>query len=450
MRTVGIIAEYNPFHKGHAYHIQKAKEATGADFAVVAISGNFVQRGGPAIIDKYTRTKMALLGGADVVLELPVPFATAAAPIFAKAGVELFNHLGCVDALCFGSESGDIDSLCFAARTLAEEPPIYKKLLQTFLKAGNSYPKSVQMAMQAYAQKKMLEIANENTPSILSKDDILSKNKSVHSTSAELIASPNDTLAIEYLKALFQSSSTIVPFAVKREGNGYHETTLSSEFASASAIRKNLETYPSDKKNTNAILYSLAQFLPASSLSLMETAFGRTFPVTEDDFSLALGMILQAGKMTNGMPICQAADMTDELVDRMKHVYSSGALFTFSELAEQLKTKNITRARINRALLHCLLSISQDDLTSFQEYGCYSYARILGFQRNAAPLLKSMKKNADIPILTKLADAKNKLDKTGSKILSLELDSSFLYRQAVWCKFHELLPDEYRAGVIIV
>ncbi len=161
-------------------------------------------------------------------------------------------------------------------------------------------------------------------------------------------------------------------------------------------------------------------------------------------------MILQSGQMTNGMPNHQAADMTAELVDRIKHLYSSGSLFTFSELAEQLKTKNITRARINRALLHCLLSISQDDLTLFQASGCCSYARILGFQKNATPLLKSMKKNATIPILTKLADAKNKLDQTGSKILSVELASSFLYRQAVWCKFHELLPDEYRAGVIII
>ena len=134
MKTVGIIAEYNPFHKGHAYHIQKAKEASGADFAVIAMSGNFVQRGAPAIIDKYTRTKMALDGGADLVLELPVPFATVAAPIFAEAGVSLFHHLGCVDALCFGSESGDVDSLITTAHILMEEPPEYKMLLQNFLK----------------------------------------------------------------------------------------------------------------------------------------------------------------------------------------------------------------------------------------------------------------------------------------------------------------------------
>ena len=149
MQTVGIIAEYNPFHKGHAYQIEEAKKAANADFAVVAMSGNFVQRGAPAIIDKYTRTKMALEGGADLVLELPVPFATAAAPIFAEAGVSLLTRLGCVDSLCFGSESGNIDSLITAAHTLQEEPPEYKVLLQRFLKEGNSYPKSVQLAMNS-------------------------------------------------------------------------------------------------------------------------------------------------------------------------------------------------------------------------------------------------------------------------------------------------------------
>ena len=431
MKTVGIIAEYNPFHKGHAYHIQKAKEAAGADFAVIAMSGNFVQRGAPAIIDKYTRTKMALDGGADLVLELPVPFATAAAPIFAEAGVSLFHHLGCVNALCFGSESGNVNSFIATARILMEEPPEYKMLLQRFLKEGNSYPKSVQMAVQAMG--------------------------------TELSASPNDTLAVEYIKALLKYNSAITPIAIKREGNGYHETSLSSGFASASAIRnqieQQMETLTGTKLNSSvhsinsshaSALSALESFLPETSFSLMKTSFGHTFPVTEDDFSLALAMILNTGQMTNGMNILQAADMTSELVDRVHRLLSSGKLFTFSELAEALKTKNITRARINRALLHCLLAISQEDLERFRADSFCSYARILGFKREASPLLKALKNNADIPVITKLADAKNKLDKTGNKLLSHELAASFLYRQAVWCKFHEVLPDEYRAGVIII
>ncbi len=433
MKTVGIIAEYNPFHKGHAYHIQKAKEATGADFVVVAMSGNFVQRGAPAIIDKYTRTKMALDGGADLVLELPVPFATAAAPIFAEAGVSLFHHLGCVDALCFGSESGDVDSLIATARILMEEPPEYKLLLQRFLKEGNSYPKSVQMAVQSLGNKLGNKLGNERNN--------------------ELAASPNDTLAVEYIKALLKYNSAITPIAIKREGNGYHETNLSSGFASASAIRnqieQKIEALTETKLNSSAIS-ALESFLPETSFSLMKNSFGHTFPVTEDDFSLALAMILNAGQMTNGMNILQAADMTPELTDRVHRLLSSGKLFTFCDLAEALKTKNITRARINRALLHCLLAISQEDLEIFRADTFCSYARILGFKREASPLLKAIKNNADISIITKLADAKNKLDETGNKLLSHELAASFLYRQAVWCKFHESLPDEYRAGVIII
>lgn len=426
MKTVGIIAEYNPFHKGHAYHIQKTKEVVGADFVVVAMSGNFVQRGAPAIIDKYTRTKMALDGGADLVLELPVPFATAAAPIFAEAGVSLFHHLGCIDALCFGSESGDVNSLIQTAHLLMEEPPEYKVLLQRFLKEGNSYPKSMQMAVQAMG--------------------------------TELSSSPNDTLAIEYSKALLKYSSTIKPIAIKRKGNGYHETGLSSGFASASAIRKQLEQLPISPLSSytvstdcahSACLSALKSFLPETSFSLMAEAFCHTFPVTEDDFSLALAMILNAGQMTDGKSILEAADMTPELADRIRRHLSSGKLFTFSELAEALKTKNITRARINRALLHCLLDIREDTIEEFRANDFCSYARILGFKKEASPLLKAIKNNADVPVLTKLADAKSKLDETGKKLLSHELAASFLYRQAVWCKFHETLPDEFRAGVII-
>lgn len=445
MNTVGIIAEYNPFHKGHAYHIQKAKEAAGADFVVVAMSGNFVQRGAPAIIDKYTRTKMALDGGADLVLELPVPFATAAAPIFAEAGVSLFHHLGCVDALCFGSESGDVDSLIATARILMEEPPEYKLLLQLFLKEGNSYPKSVQMAVQSL-ENKLGKLGN----------------KLGSERNNELSASPNNTLAVEYIKALFKYKSTITPIAIKREGNGYHETSLSSGFASASAIRNQIEQQiEAIQTDLNASVYSmnlgrssalsaLESFLPETSFSQMEAALGHTFPVTEDDFSLALAMILNAGQMTNGMSILQAADMTPELADRIHRLLSSGKLFTFSELAEALKTKNITRARINRALLHCLLAIRQEDIEKFRAEDFCSYARILGFKKEASPLLKALKNNTDIPVITKLADAKTKLNETGNKLLSHELAASFLYRQAVWCKFHEVLPDEYRAGVIII
>ena len=408
MQTVGIIAEYNPFHKGHAYQIEEAKKAANADFAVVAMSGNFVQRGAPAIIDKYTRTKMALEGGADLVLELPVPFATAAAPIFAEAGVSLLTRLGCVDALCFGSESGNIDSLINSARTLQEEPPEYKALLRE----GNSYPKSVQMAM--------------------------------HSIGTLLTTSPNDTLGVEYIKALLASGSTMKPFAVKREGNDYHDTKLSLGFASASAIRSQIEC------ESASSISSLSAFLPETSFSLMEKAISHTFPITEDDFSLALGMIINAGKMTNGINLLHAAEMTPELYDRIQRILCTGQAFTFSELAQNLKTKNITRARINRALLHCLLSISQDDMELFRASGFCSYARILGFKSNASLLLKAVKNNSNIPVITKLADAKNKLDETGNKILSHELASSFLYRQAVWCKFHETLPDEFRAGIVII
>ena len=210
------------------------------------------------------------------------------------------------------------------------------------------------------------------------------------------------------------------PFAVKREGNDYHDTKLSLGFASASAIRSQIEC------ESASSISSLSAFLPETSFSLMEKAFSHTFPITEDDFSLALGMIINAGQMTNGMDLLHAAEMTPELYDRIQRILCTGQAFTFSELAQNLKTKNITRARINRALLHCLLSISQDDMELFRASDFCLYARILGFKSNASSLLKAVKNNANIPVITKLADATT-ISPTAASLTQAESNMGFKY-----------------------
>ena len=150
MKTVGIIAEYNPFHKGHAYQLQKAKELSGADYAVIVMSGDFVQRGYPAIVDKYVRAEMALRAGADLVIELPVSYAVGSAEAFAQGAVSVLEALGCVDFLCFGSESGDLDTLLSYAWLFEEEPPAYRAFLQDFLRQGFSFPAARSRAAEEY------------------------------------------------------------------------------------------------------------------------------------------------------------------------------------------------------------------------------------------------------------------------------------------------------------
>lgn len=220
MKVVGIVAEYNPFHNGHRYHIEEARKCTGADFVVVVMSGDFVQRGEPAVIDKYHRTEMALSQGADLVLELPAAFACASAEYFATGAVSLLHALGCVDTLCFGSECGHLDLLEEIADLFIQEPSEYKEYLKTALKSGYSFPAARDEALKEYFAEDLVKTAQI----------------------ASVLSAPNNILGIEYIKALKVLGSSIRPVTITRMGQGYHETTFSDSFCSATALRRLLET----------------------------------------------------------------------------------------------------------------------------------------------------------------------------------------------------------------
>ena len=227
MKVVGIIAEYNPFHRGHEYQIRYAKETLGADYVVIAMSGDFVQRGAPALMEKHVRAEMALLGGADLVLEMPLQTATASAEGFAAGGVSLLDGLGVIDELCFGSECGDTEILMDVAEILVKEPSEYRNLLQQNLRAGMSFPAARSSALIGYIQEKIASGLN------------------TLGTSSEhiefVLSSPNNILGIEYCKALLRLNSRIIPHALLRKGSGYHDTDFSllsdEKFPSAYCIR---------------------------------------------------------------------------------------------------------------------------------------------------------------------------------------------------------------------
>ena len=214
MKIVGIIAEYNPFHNGHQYHIEEALKITGADAAIVVMSGDFVQRGAPAIMPKHLRAKMALNGGASLVLELPVPYATGSAEYFAYGAVSLLDQLGCVDAICFGSECGNISELAELSKLLVEEPDEYKAYLSSYLKVGHSFPLARQLAVHDYLKSE---------------------------TADELLAKPNNILGIEYLKALYRLNSDMQAYTIQRISSNYHDQDLQENYSSASAIRNELK-----------------------------------------------------------------------------------------------------------------------------------------------------------------------------------------------------------------
>lgn len=297
MNVVGIIAEYNPFHEGHAYQIQKAKEQCGADFAVVVMNGDFVQRGEPAIFDKYTRTKEALLGGADLIIELPVRFGLSSAGDFAMGGILALNALPFVTHLCFGTETGDLTPLLQAATFLCDEPDSYRTRVKHFVKQGILYPKARSLALAA----------ESGLPT-------------------ETWDSPNNILGLEYCVALQKLHSKIKPFTIRREGQGYHDndTPALSDFPSATFLREKIRK-AGEKEN----------------LSL-------------SDFSSLIGYSLLTAK-----DLCRIKDITPDLSDRIRNELPKYR--EINEFVKTIKNPSLTTGRIKRSFFQCLFDIEKEE-----------------------------------------------------------------------------------------
>lgn len=387
MKTVGIIAEYNPFHNGHLYQLKKAKEITGADFAVVVMSGDFTQRGTPAVFDKYTRCRLSLLAGADLCIELPVVFATASAELFAKGAVSLLSALG-VDALCFGSECGEIATLREIASLLFAEPPDYKEALNKALKEGLSFPSARALAVRECAHAGSLSAASD------------------------ILGSPNNILGIEYLKALLalekNGQHAPVPYTIKREGDGYLSHTLSEEsFCSAMALRKGIAEENPD----------LLRYVPESiRLEFADTCQTKS-ALCADDFS---GMLFYKLLSEKDAGYDAYLDVSSDLSDKIR---KNLAFFTtFSAFCENsLKSKDITLTRLYRSLLHILLSIKKEDLPA-----AAPYARILGFREASIEVFGCLSKE-NIPLLSRLKDASSLLSPEALSCLSKDIFAAHLY-----------------------
>lgn len=432
MKTVGIIAEYNPFHKGHEYQIQYAKKKLGADFVIIAMSGDFVQRGTPAFFPKHLRAEMALHCGADLVLELPVSASTASAEFFAKSGVELLDSLGVVDMLCFGSEAGEISGLIKLAQLLVKEPPAYQELLRNFLSSGMSFPAARSQALLEYFKNPM------NFPA----DDSGGALPPLYNRISEILSAPNNILGIEYCKALIRLNSKIKPVTIRREGHGYHDTQVSTgNFASATAIRKMASAgsgLSSDPEAFREFTEDIKEFLPINVYGLFGKALKEKEFLTED----ALDMVLHYSLLKESAEsLKKYLDMSPELAQRvMNH---RNAYQSFSQFVPLLKTKEMTQTRIQRALLHVVLGIQ----TAPAEL---PYARVLGFRKESSALLKTIKQNSRIPLITKLADAASLLDETGIKLLDETTFASNLYESLLSHKTGRRFVHEYEKQIVIL
>lgn len=418
MKTIGIIAEYNPFHNGHKYQIDNIKENLGADNIIIVMSGDFVQRGTPAWTDKYLRTQMALRCGADVVFELPVSLSTSSAETFAMGAVSLLDGLGVVDGLCFGSECGDISLLQNVAEFLVNPPASYDTDIERLVKAGNSYPAARQKILEKHFKDMFI-----NYP--------------------DFFSSPNNILAIEYLKALTILNSDIKPVTIKRLGGNYHDAELSdSSLSSASAIRNHLLS-PS-------LLPKCSDDLPDDVMSLLSENADR-YPIYEDDFSHLLYGKLMTEIYTQA-DMTHYQDVSEPIQNRIKD--KIGEYKSFSEFAALIKTRQYTYSRICRSLLHILLNIYNDPTHNQKAL----YARILGFKRSKSNLIKASKNK--LPIITKVADGEKIIEDYYREDITKYAQALNQFNQSIYAsdlyrfvqndKLKTNLQNDYQRGVKIL
>lgn len=422
MLVNAIIAEYNPFHNGHKYQLNACKKETGADYTIVIMSGDFTQRGAPALLPKHERARMALLSGADLVLELPLYYACGSAEYFANGAVSLLDKLGVVNFLCFGSECGDMKKLLEIAGLLQNEPPAYRETLKQALKNGLTYPQARRQALHCCYG--------------------ISANDCTTCTIDTLLSTPNNILGIEYCRALFMRRSTITPFTIKRLGAAYHESALSENESNASAlaIRTALSA------NTDISSLSLCRdMLPASSYEILCENWQKRCPVFEDDLSAILHFKLLSEAETG---FADYVDVTEDLSDRI--IKRLPQFVSFSQFCGLLKTREMTYTRISRCLLHILLNMKRETLARCIRQDYVPYARILGMKKTAAPLLHAIKENSSIPLVSKLADAQKLLSEETFDMLKQDILAAHLYQSVLTSRYGVMAENEYQKKIQMV
>lgn len=413
MKVVGIVAEYNPFHKGHAYQIQQIREKTNADYIIVAMSGNFQQRGVPALCDKYSRARMALLNGVDLVLEIPTLWATASAEYFACGGVGTLAATGVLTHLGFGAESDNLEQLKQITSILKTEPDVYRAVLGNSIRSGNPFP---------VARKNALITSLPHIP-----NDQLNA----------LLNSPNNILAIEYLKALPKG---IEPILIPRKGAAYHDTEIDTEFPSASAIRDALLSADAAEN-----LDLVANAMPKEAFDILKELFDKGALINSNDISDVLGYCLLC---LSHKGYDSFADCTKDLSNKIRnHLHE---YVTFDDFVMTLKSKDLTHTRISRCLLHILLNIKQTDYSIGKAIGFAPYLRILGFKKDSSDLLTEIDRHAAAPIVTKVADAEKILDYGTYKIFERDILASNLFYQRVANKSHTKPVNEFTHQIVVL
>ena len=405
MRIVAIISEYNPFHKGHKYHLEMAKEISSSNYAIAIMSGSFLQRGEPALFDKWSRAKMAVLNGVDLVIELPVIYSCQPAENFAYGAMKILDSLNIVDCLCFGSETGDIDKLKNIASLLINEPKVFKDEIKEKIAKGLSYPEAL-----------------SNTIVSILGDDVLT---------------PNNILGIEYIKAKYLLKSAIDLYTIKRISNDYHDKNITSSISSATAIRNEIQ----NKGFTEA----LSSTVPPYTYDIIKknTAMNKG-PIFLDDFS---DLILYQLRKMSITSLKKISHVKEGLEHRIKNqANKSGHIHQVIDL---INTKRYTQSHIQRILFHSLLGINSKDTIKSKKQESQVYFRILGFNDNGREMLKEIKKSSPYPLITKTANFRSK-DPFLNRMFYLDTLSTDIYNIAMKnLKFRKAKEDYFTSPLYI-
>ena len=426
MNVTGIIAEYNPFHNGHAFHIEETRKNTDADYCIAVISGDFVQRGAPALLNKYDRAKMALENGIDLVIELPVITATSSAENFAQGGVCLLNALGVVSQISFGAEANtasDVDLLGRLADFFAFEPPIFQEYLDRALKSGCSFP-----AARAKAALTCLQQAKHH-----------SMDSQTLAQFEQLLASPNNILAIEYMKALRKTGSPIKPIAIRRTGAGYHSMETTAGFQSATAIRHQLSD---GTLNPSECIAGLD--IPDTSKVLLQSYLTHRPILTSNDFS----DVLAAQLLDVHTDLTEYVDISSDLANRIDSFRYQ--FLSTEQFITLLSARNLTSTRIARCLFHIILDHRRNYLDTWRNHQYAGFLRILGFRKQSGAIWKFFQPSVRAQLITQTSQAYDHLTGIGLDIYNADLHASRLYRQILKCRSQSFLPDITSEPVIIL
>ena len=413
MKIAGIIVEYNPFHQGHKYHIKKTREITNSDYIVAVMSGNFMQRGTPAICDKWNRTKMALKGGVDLLIELPLCYSVRSAEYFSQASMRLLDALGIVDNVVFGSEYGKIDTLREIAKLLITENKYYEKRLSHYLKEGLVFP-----AARKYALIDQIKLKIDND--YWAEQNIF-----------QILNGSNNILGIEYLKAKYTYSLDLNLKTIKRVGQGYHSKEIDDDFISATSIRNYI---------INNKLIEIKDKVPNFTYQILDKLMqNKQIPLDLNNLGI---MLLTKIRQYTINDLINIGDVNENLAHRIKKAAQTSG--NYQQLMKNLNTRSFTKTRFQRILINILFDLQKNNLNKHDIQGP-SYLRILGFTEKGENLLSHINKKSKLPVIINPSEYINELSFNNKKLLqnSLSYDIlgtdiyNLLYKNPVYRSSHQ-------------